>query len=179
MDSETSSKPQKSYSSSMPAQLMMKPALQKASVRSLLRKYPCKSIPCLIAVIVLLPVIYCVVIDAKCVGLTSKCFFDGGVSASSGTEPVHDKYLPLHLADWFFETIEPIWFYLSLNVNDYRDSVARHWYHLCAKLGQYNFHFLQNHAHICFYSFGKGLLNLFVHRTPLLIIVLETHSSHP
>ena len=54
-------------------------------------------------------------------------FFEG-VSASSEIEPVHDKYLPLPLADQFLETTEHIRFHLSLNVNYYRDSasVSRH-----------------------------------------------------
>ena len=57
----------------------------------------------------------------------SMSFFEG-VSASSEIEPVHDKYLPLPLADQFLETTEHIRFHLSLNVNYYRDSasVSRH-----------------------------------------------------
>ena len=82
---------------------MMKPALWKASTRSLLRVCPCKSIPLLIAVVALLHVTYYVMIDARqnVFGLKSKCFFFGGVSASSGIEPVNDKYLSLSLADRF------------------------------------------------------------------------------
>ena len=54
--------------------------------------------------------------------LMSKCFFFEGVSDSSGIEPVHNKYLPLLLADRFLEAIEHIRFHLSLNVNDCRGS---------------------------------------------------------
>ena len=50
--------------------------------------------------------------------------FWGGVSASSGIEPVHNKYLPLPLADRFLEAIEHIWLHLSLNVNDYKHSAS-------------------------------------------------------
>ena len=52
----------------------------------------------------------------------------GGVSATSGIEPVDNKYLPFPLADRLFKSIVHIQFHLSLNVNDYRDSalVARH-----------------------------------------------------
>ena len=110
---------------------MMKPALWKASTRSLLRECQSKSILWLIAEVVLLLLTCCVMIDTKqsVFGLKSKCFFFWwGVSTSSGIEPVHDKYLPLRLAGRFLEAIEHIWFHLSLNVNDYRDSesVALH-----------------------------------------------------
>ena len=74
---------------------MKKPELRKTSTRSLLRVYPCKSMSCLIAVVVLLPVTYCVMIDARqsFFELKSKCFFffrgasGGGEGRGEGVHP--------------------------------------------------------------------------------------------
>ena len=79
---------------------------------------------CLIAVVVLLPVTYCVMIDARqsFFELKSKCFFfwGGGGEGHGWGGGV--------LAYRFLEAIDYIRSHLSLNINDYRDSasVARH-----------------------------------------------------